>query len=88
MGLVEEGSLYEGAGMGEMPVVEAKEGKGTEEVTTQKDRDGGAMMTKARNTGGGVGGGIGGIPLLNMSRAVEEMSQVEYGVSEVELRKR
>ena len=45
-------------------------------------------MTKVRNTGGGVGGGIGGIPLLNMSRAVEEISQVEYGVAEVELRNR
>ena len=45
------------------------------------------MMTKARNTGGGVGGGIGGIPLLNMSRAVEEISQVEYGMSVVVMRK-
>ena len=41
MGLVEEGGLYEDAGMGEMPVVEEKEGKGTEKVTSQKYEDGG-----------------------------------------------
>ena len=46
------------------------------------------MRMEARNIGGGVGGGIGGISLLNMSRAVEELSQVEYGVAEVELRNR
>jgi hypothetical protein len=48
----------------------------------------GAMRMRMRSIGGGVGGGMGRIPLLNMSRAVEGTCLVEYGGAEVELRNR
>ena len=46
------------------------------------------MRMRMRSIGGGVGGGMGRIPLLNMSRAVEGTCLVEYGGAEVELRNR